>query len=101
MQVLVLNCGSSTVKFQLLEVDGDAVSAASIRWLARGMVDRFGADAMLRFESVGKPAEKKPTSAHNHGEAVEAIFGRYKSDTNPQKFDVDAHRLLHAGDLFR
>ncbi|HEX2227317.1 MAG TPA: acetate kinase [Candidatus Binatia bacterium] len=101
MQVLVLNCGSSTVKFQLLELGGDAVSAASIRWLARGMVDRFGADAMLRFESAGNPAEKKPTSAYNHGEAVEAIFGRLKSDSNAPEFDVVAHRVVHGGDRFR
>ena len=45
MNVLVLNCGSSSVKFQLIETGADSAAAQSDRKLAIGLVDRLGPDA--------------------------------------------------------
>ncbi|MGZ9174950.1 MAG: acetate kinase, partial [Candidatus Binatia bacterium] len=47
MKVLVLNCGSSTLKFQVVESDGLAES----RKLARGIVDRIGGPAAYSFKT--------------------------------------------------
>ena len=42
MNVLVLNAGSSTLKFQLVETDGEAIAANRDRRLARGQIERIG-----------------------------------------------------------
>jgi acetate kinase len=48
MNILVINCGSSTLKFRLIETDSDA-AAGRRRRLARGIVDRIGGQATLEF----------------------------------------------------
>ena len=52
MRILVLNCGSSTLKFQLIEAD----SSGEQRKLARGLVDRIGASGSYRFVAGAAPA---------------------------------------------
>ncbi len=101
MKVLVLNCGSSTLKFQLIETSPKGSLSAAMRPLARGLVDRIGGESTLAFEVVGVAAEKKPNPARNHEEAVHAIIARLKSDSQLGDFNVVAHRIVHGGDRFR
>src|SRR5688572_1514213 len=46
MKILVLNVGSSTLKFQLIATDGDAIAAARDQRLARGTIERIGGQAI-------------------------------------------------------
>ncbi len=62
MKILVLNCGSSTLKFQLIETAAAPKSTADDVKLARGMVDRIGGASSLRFEAEGS-AEEQESSA--------------------------------------
>ena len=100
MRVLVLNCGSSSVKFQVIEVAPEALSATAIRSLARGRVDRLGGDSTLEFEAAGQASEKRPSAARNHEEAVHAVIARLKSDAKLGDFDVAGHRVVHGGESF-
>ena len=53
MNVLVLNCGSSSVKFQLIEVGANAAPSQGDRKLATGLIDRLGSDALYEnFEAL-------------------------------------------------
>jgi acetate kinase len=52
MIVLVLNCGSSSVKFQLIETDAARIEADSDRCLAKGLVERLGSLSLDRKSVV-------------------------------------------------
>ena len=54
MKILVLNCGSSSVKFQLLETDAESARAGTDRALAKGLVENIGGTAVLKFEVPGR-----------------------------------------------
>ena len=71
MNVLVLNCGSSTLKFQLIET---AETSRAERKLARGLVDRIGGNASYRFDWNGNGLEAKPLPLATHEEAVRLVI---------------------------
>ena len=52
MHILVLNVGSSSLKFQLIDTDGAAIAASSDRRLARGQMDRIGGEAIVVTEGT-------------------------------------------------
>jgi acetate kinase len=100
MRLLVLNCGSSTVKFQLLETAPQQTAAATVRTLARGLVDRIGGAARLELQREGDPAENQPVGAADHEAAVHAIFTRLRASPGLTAYDAVAHRVVHGGDRF-
>jgi len=68
VRILTINCGSSTLKFELFEI------AASYRSLVRGAVDRIGGHAKVEFSDEHGGRTIRPATVPNHGEAVlEAI----------------------------
>lgn len=68
MKILVLNCGSSSVKYQLIEMDGEVV-------LARGLVERVGFEAALfTHSSSGWEIRKEPVQAPDHAAAVALVL---------------------------
>ena len=63
MKVLVLNCGSSSVKFQLVETDETSSNSGTDRALAKGLVENIGATAILRYEAEGRELRAKIQNA--------------------------------------
>jgi acetate kinase len=61
MNVLILNTGSSSVKFQIIATDLDAISRNADRRLARGSVERIGGEAVVHLENEKGPMP--PTTA--------------------------------------
>jgi acetate kinase len=104
MNVLVLNCGSSSVKFQLIEASGASAATHSDRKLATGLVDRLGPGATLKLKSAGEdagPAEK--ITAPDHEAAVRLIIERLNLDPSGacgRHVDAVGHRVVHGGNLF-
>ena len=49
MNVLVLNCGSSSLKFQVIDTDLDVIERNADRQLARGAIERIGSQALTTF----------------------------------------------------
>jgi acetate kinase len=95
MKCLVLNCGSSTLKFQLIEV-----ASGSERKLARGLVDRIGAEGSYRFEAArGAPLHACVTVA-NHEDAVCLVIEWLKKNPALSPIDAVGHRVVHGGDRF-
>src|SRR5437016_967446 len=80
MQILVLNSGSSTLKFDLMEVDGgaggqvEAHNNASVRKLAHGVVDRIGHDSTIDFQASSGASERRQVTVRDHKEAVAEVF---------------------------
>lgn len=97
MNILVLNCGSSSVKFQLIEMAG---AEGNGRKLAVGMIDRLGAGAVLKLKSDTEKNSPAPVriEARNHDEAVRAVIDRIGG--GGQRIDAAGHRVVHGGAFF-
>lgn len=96
MRVLVLNCGSSTLKFQVIETDGSAAP----RKLARGIVDRIGASAAYSFKADSGAAEEKTLAVADHEIAVRLVIDWLRSRPELGAVDAVGHRVVHGGDRF-
>ena len=106
MKVLVLNCGSSSVKFQLVETDEATATAGTDRALAKGLVENIGGTAILRYEAEGVPAIKETAEILEHKIAVErilALLTRPGSGVIRDRAEIEAvgHRVVHGGEHFK
>lgn len=106
MKVLVLNAGSSTLKFQFIDTDKAAIDSNSDKRLARGQIERIGGEAILTLQ-VGS-AEPSHRTAHvrNHAEAVEQVIAWMADGESgvgiKSTSDIEAvgHRVVHGGERF-
>jgi acetate kinase len=93
MRVLAVNCGSSTLKFKLVDVSG------ATRTIAKGLVERVGAEnASLTFSAEGGVFEQR-TAAPDHEAAILVVLDKLASVglAAPEAF---GHRVVHGGDRF-
>lgn len=90
MKILVINCGSSTLKFQVIDAD-DKVR------LAWGLVDGISQDASIAFESAGGERVVEKRQVVDHGEAARLALQWAGSIT---AVDAVGHRVVHGGDHF-
>lgn len=99
MDVLVLNSGSSSIKFQLIEVEKREV-------LAKGLVERIGEEiSLFTFLSLGFEREKERLTVENHAQGIDLIINTLTDPEHGvirQITDIDAvgHRLVHGGEEF-
>ena len=106
MNILVLNCGSSSVKFQIIATDLDAIARDADRRLARGSIERIGGEAIITLQSEG--FEKKVSTAplRDTQSAVELIIRWACADASIDSIksvaDIHAvgHRVVHGGEHF-
>ncbi|MDE7453810.1 MAG: acetate kinase [Clostridia bacterium] len=99
MKVLVINCGSSSLKFQLINSEDDSV-------LAKGLCERIGmAGSRLVYSPAAQEKEIINEDMQNHKKAVELVIAAL-TDKNKGVIeslsDVDAvgHRIVHGGEKF-
>ncbi len=107
MRILVLNCGSSSVKFQVIETDRDRIRREADRRLACGLVERIGGEARASLGAEGKPSIRKKLPARDHREALDAILGWIGSPASgigagrvDGAIDAVGHRVVHGGERF-
>lgn len=102
MKVLVINCGSSTLKFQAIETDGQSEGTRLERQLIHGIVEGIGSRGIIKFTYEGKEYFRDADVAVNHGEATRQVFGLLKSCGFLEAHELDAigHRVVHGGDRF-
>lgn len=93
MIVLALNCGSSSLKFQLATVDGPAT-----RPLGRGLVERIGGTAAVHFEQGARPPLRETTPIADDEVAVRRVIDWIRA--GPTGFDAVGHRVVHGGERF-
>jgi len=97
MKVLVLNSGSSTLKFQVIET---ASSTNTERKSAHGIVDRIGGSGSYRFYSNGVVSQQKSCSVVNHEQAVRLVIDWLTSEPELKAIDAVGHRVVHGGERF-
>ncbi len=108
MNILVLNCGSSTVKFQIIETDQGLIADDSDRRLARGVVERIGSQAVISFQAEGRPKQRSAEPVRDHRAAIDRIL-RWIVSEESQIGDIGTladlhavgHRVVHGGERFQ
>jgi acetate kinase len=100
VKILVLNCGSSTLKFQLIETDAAPGGTARDRKLARGIVEGIGGGASYRFEGVDSTPTEQSAPVHDHDEAVRLVIEWLRSKPELNSIQAVGHRVVHGGDRF-
>ncbi|HEX7998921.1 MAG TPA: acetate kinase [Pyrinomonadaceae bacterium] len=107
MNVLVLNCGSSSVKFQLIATDLDLIEQGADRRLARGTVERVGGEAIVTLHAEGRDARRLTAPLRDTRAAVELIIRwacSMDSGINEVQSAADVHavghRVVHGGERF-
>src|ERR1044072_2125221 len=74
MNVLVLNCGSSSVKFQLIATDLELIKQDADKRLARGLIERIGGAGIVTFTAEGKAPKRFAEPIRDTRAAVEMIL---------------------------
>ena len=102
MRVLVLNCGSQSVRLQVIETSPEMAAANADRVLAKGSVDRLGsAQAALRLEVAERPAVRRAAEAADHRGALELAFALLaESGLRVSEIEAVGHRVVHGGERF-
>lgn len=97
MNILVINCGSSTVKFRFVELpDG----SGRTRVLAGGIVDRIGDKPTRAFFLQGGEPRQEHGAAHNHEQAVAGIIEWLSSRPGLGPIGAVGHRIVHGANRF-
>ena len=106
MNILVLNAGSSSLKFQLIRTDADRMASDSDERLARGIIDRIGGEAVLDFQSGSGPRSRRALPIRDHRQATETVL-RWLIDPSGggpiaglNEIDAVGHRVVHGGERF-
>ena len=97
MKILVLNCGSSTLKFQLIEVEK---FERPQRKLARGIIDRIGGNGTFRFIVGDSTPVEKPVAVRSHEKAVGLVISWIQSIPQLGNPAAAGHRVVHGGEKF-
>ena len=98
MNVLVINCGSSSLKFQLINSDTEAV-------LAKGLCERIGIDGRLTYQPAGGEKEVNELAMPTHTEAIQFVIDALTNEKTGVVKSLDeigavGHRLVHGGEKF-
>lgn len=106
MKILVLNVGSSSLKFQLIATDQAAIDTNSDRRLARGQIERIGGEAIVTLSAGSAEPSRTAVRIQNHAEAVERVIS-WMSDaesgvdiTSAADIQAVGHRVVHGGERF-
>jgi acetate kinase len=102
MKILAVNCGSSTLKFQLMEAEEITTTPWRQRWLAQGLVDRIGSLGVIKFTAKNGEFLQETNTVANHGEAICRVLGWLDSSRllEPNGLGAVGHRVVHGGDRF-
>jgi acetate kinase len=106
MNVLVLNVGSATVKFQLMRTDQERIDQDSDETLAKGVVERIGGEAVLTLWSEAKGSRRTSASIRDISGAIDWILKWLASDDSGtdiaslSEIEAVGHRVVHGGERF-
>ena len=100
MKILVINAGSSSLKYQLIDMDTEQV-------MAKGLCERIGIDGHLKHTPLvgGKSVFNKDVAMPTHSEAIAAVIEKLTSPeygvvSSMKEIDAVGHRVVHGGEKF-
>ena len=99
MKVLVINCGSSSLKYQVLDMTNESLHC-------KGLVERIGMDgSVITHEKIGMDKVKKEVPMKDHKDAIEQVLAAIQDKEHGVVKSMDeigavGHRVVHAGEKF-
>jgi len=98
MNVLVINCGSSSLKYQLIDSQSEEV-------LAKGLCERIGIDGRLVYQKAGMDKITTEAPMPTHKEAIQMVLDALTDKENGaiaslSEVDAIGHRIVHGGEKF-
>ena len=98
MNVLVINCGSSSLKYQLINSDTEDV-------LTKGLCERIGIDGRLVYQKAGCDKEITEAAMPTHKEAIQMVLDALVNDKTGaikslSEVNAVGHRIVHGGEKF-
>lgn len=98
MNVLVINCGSSSLKFQLINSESEQV-------LAKGLCERIGIDGRLTYQPAGGEKDVSEKAMPTHTEAIQFVIDALTDEKTGVVKSLDeigavGHRVVHGGEKF-
>ena len=98
MNVLVINCGSSSLKYQLINSDTENV-------LAKGLCERIGIDGRLVYQKAGLDKEITEAAMPTHKQAIQMVLDALVNEktgaiASLSEIDAVGHRVVHGGEKF-
>lgn len=100
MKILVINAGSSSLKYQLIDMEGEVV-------LAKGLCERIGIDGHLKHcpQIEGKEIFDEDIALPTHSEAIAAVIDKLTSEkhgvvASMSEINAVGHRVVHGGEAF-
>jgi len=107
MNILVLNCGSSSLKFQVIATDLDLIEKNADKQLSKGIIERIGSQSLITLEAAGKPVTKQAVPLRDHRAALDFILRWIVSSEAGMEgirslADLHAvgHRVVHGAEKF-
>lgn len=98
MNVLVINCGSSSLKYQLIDSESEAV-------LAKGICERIGIDGRLVYQKTGLDKEITEAAMPTHKQAIQMVLDALVNPATGaikslEEINAVGHRVVHGGEKF-
>jgi len=98
LKILVINCGSSSLKYQLFEMDNEKV-------LAKGIVERIGINGSVLTHKVGSEKFIKETPMNNHTDAIKYVIEALVDKehgviSHLSEINAVGHRVVHGGERY-
>ena len=98
MKILVVNCGSSSLKYQLIDMETEEV-------MAKGYLERIGIDGSFLTHKVGEEKYKIEKEIKNHAEGMELVLEQLLDKehgviSSLKEIDAVGHRIVHGGEKF-
>lgn len=98
MKILVINAGSSSLKYQFIDIDTKQV-------LAKGLCERIGIDGKLTQKVSGKENFVRQDPMNNHADAIKMVIEALTDQdvgviSDMKEIDAVGHRVVHGGEIF-
>jgi acetate kinase len=107
MNVLVLNCGSSSLKFQIIETDLDLIEKNADKQKAKGLIERIGSQSLVTFQADGKSANKQAVALRDHRAALDFVTkwivshdAQIPGISSLGDIHAVGHRVVHGAEKF-
>ncbi len=107
MKILVLNSGSSSLKFQVIEVHTTPSGECDAQYLVKGLVESIGSYSQLTFNVSGQPKVRQSVQLKDHQAAIDHVMRWLISPSAKVEgihsyADIEAvgHRVVHGGERF-
>ena len=98
-KILVINCGSSSLKFQLYDIEGENYNVIS-----KGIAERIGEqNSFIKIQYHDEPKQKHDVYMPTHSEAIKEVFALLLNGAIKSMDELNAvgHRIVQGGDIFK